>query len=219
MAIEQFGVDARLDLARLVGVEILLVAGIVGAAFGIDVAGEEQVLAVGREKHAIGFGAKIGDLFGVARRRDPSARFATTRRGSEIYAIRLESGDQRGRSLISPSWVICRGVAPEPVRSGHNPDLRRLLVRGDVDGLHGERHPAAVGRDLRIADSLQRHHGVGVERPLLRGEDCRGEEQEEKPAAHTTAIVALVEAGYAYSLRRIISSTTEISAFNLPSIS
>src|ERR1700716_1448675 len=34
---------------------------------------------------------------------------------SEIYAMRFESGDQRGRELASPSCVICRG-APPPSR-------------------------------------------------------------------------------------------------------
>ncbi len=47
MAIEQFGVDAGSHLAGFVGVQVFLIAGVVGAAFGIDLAGENQVLTVG----------------------------------------------------------------------------------------------------------------------------------------------------------------------------
>ena len=39
---------------------------VVGAAFGIDVAGENEVLAVGREEDAVGLGGEVGDLVGVA---------------------------------------------------------------------------------------------------------------------------------------------------------
>ena len=62
----------------------------------------------------------------------------------------------------------------------HDPDLLRLLVGRDVHGLHGERHPSAIGRNLRIADPLQLHHGIGVEGPLLgegnRREPCNRDE-------------------------------------------
>src|ERR1039457_5540080 len=66
MAKEQVGVDACVDLIGLVGLQVFLVAGIIGAAFGIDVGGEDEVLAVAREEHAVGFGGESGHLFGVA---------------------------------------------------------------------------------------------------------------------------------------------------------
>src|ERR1017187_8599833 len=66
VTVQQFGVNAGVNFAGVVGVEVPLVAGIVGPAIGIDVAGEDQVLSVGREKFAIGLGGEIGDLFGIA---------------------------------------------------------------------------------------------------------------------------------------------------------
>src|SRR5581483_5169805 len=64
MAIEQRGVAAGFDLTAFFGVEAALVAGFVGA-ISENIAGEDELFAVGREEHAAGFGGEAGDLAGV----------------------------------------------------------------------------------------------------------------------------------------------------------
>ena len=71
---------------------------------------------------------------------------------SEMKAMRLESGDQRGRSLLSPSRVIRRGVPPA---TGHHVNMTRPLVAGDVHGLHGEGHQLPSGEICGLADARQ----------------------------------------------------------------
>src|SRR5207244_3612077 len=47
VSIQELGVDARFDFAGFLCVQVALVARFVGAAFGIDFAGEEEIFAVG----------------------------------------------------------------------------------------------------------------------------------------------------------------------------
>ena len=52
-----------------------------------------------------------------------------------MKAIRLESGDQRGPLVYGT--IVCDLISGTPV-GGNDPDLLRLGVLVDVDGLHGE---------------------------------------------------------------------------------
>src|SRR5207248_5714639 len=76
----------------------------------------------------------------------------------------------------------------------NDPDLLRLLVRRHVNGLHAEGDPSAIMRDLRIAEALQLHHGVHVERPLLREHRRSASEQEYGPS-HTSIVTRVSGAG------------------------
>ena len=185
MAIEQFGIDARLDLAVLLRVQVLLITGLVGAALRIDFAGEQQVLAVGGEQHPIGFGGKIGGLPGVAPIRIHQPDLG---RSAAVGDIRDPLGIGRPARALVGFAVMCdlaRRAAGGARWARRDPDLRRLLVGSHVHRLHGERHPFAVGRDLRIAHPLQLHHGGGIERLLLRENDRHRSQRENEPAAHT----------------------------------
>src|SRR5689334_2950888 len=65
VTIEQISVDSGTDLAVLFGVDEPLIAGLVGAAFGIDFAGKNEILAVGRPDDVVGFGGEAGELPGI----------------------------------------------------------------------------------------------------------------------------------------------------------
>ena len=164
MAVEQFGVDARLHWTGLLGVEVLLVAGVIGAAFGIHLAGKQQVLAVGGEQHAVGFGGEVGGRFGIAAVRvhqpDLGASAAVGNVGDPA-GIGRPARARIGRPFVGDLPRLAVAL------QRHRPDLRWLLVGRHVDGLHRERHPAPVGRDLRIGDPPQLHHGIEIERALL----------------------------------------------------
>src|SRR5260370_13789236 len=66
VAEEQVGIDPRLRFAGPFRVQILLVACIVGAAFGIHLAGEYEVFAIGREELSVGLSRQVRYLTGVA---------------------------------------------------------------------------------------------------------------------------------------------------------
>ncbi len=40
----------------------------------------------------------------------------------------------------------------------HDPDVRRLRVRFEIDIQHAEDHPLAIRRNFRLAHALQFHH-------------------------------------------------------------
>ena len=66
MAVEKAVEDLRLDGTFFLKSQFLLVASIIGAAFGEDTACKEQALAVAREHDPGGFGRQIGHLAGTA---------------------------------------------------------------------------------------------------------------------------------------------------------
>src|ERR1019366_3634506 len=164
-------------------VEVLLVAGIVGAAFGIHGAGEYQVLAVRREEVPIGLGRQVCDLPGVAAVR---IHHPDLGRSASVGKV----GDALG--IGRPAWPLI-GLAIErdlPRRAsleGHNPDLHRLLVRRHVDGLDREGHELAIGGELRVADPLQLQQSIHIKRLFLREHD-RGRSEQEQETAHTSIV-------------------------------
>jgi hypothetical protein len=60
---------------------------------------------------------------------------------------------------------------------GDHPDLLRFLVLLQVDGLDGEGHELAVGRNLRVADARDAEESVYIEWLLLRERSGCREEQ------------------------------------------
>ncbi len=191
MPVEQLGVDMRVHLTVLFGVQVSSIAGVVGAAFGIHSAGEHQVISIGREPNAGGFGGEVGDLPRV-----PSIGIhePDLRRAATVRNIRDPSGIGRpARAFVG--FAVVRDLARRPtrrsVRTGHDPDLRWLPVRRHVDGFDRKRHPFAVGGDLWIADPFQLHHCVRVKRPLLRERQGAPQPSPTRQPAHTNRLFKL----------------------------
>ena len=112
VAVQQFGVDPRLDLAGLLLVQQFLVAGVVGAAFRVHAAGEDQVLAVGREDMRRRLRWRASSPVWRCRRRGPSARSARSRCDRRRTRCAWNRATSAGAELASPSCVICRGAPP-----------------------------------------------------------------------------------------------------------
>src|SRR6185312_5733483 len=91
VAVEQALDQTRVAGAVFIRVEALLVAGVIGAAIGIDVACDDQIFAIGRYDLAGGFSGKMRDLYrvGAIGVDAPDLRSAVLRAGIEdALAIR-----------------------------------------------------------------------------------------------------------------------------------
>ncbi len=161
--VEQLRVNARFHRIGAVDVEALLVAGVVGAAFRVDGARENQVLPIRREDFAVGFGRQAGDLPGVAAVRIHQPDLGRAAAVGDIRDCFAVGRPARARVVIAAVRDLARRAALER----HRPDLLRFPIGGQIDGLHGERHRFPVGRNLRIADPLQLEQSVRIEGPLL----------------------------------------------------
>jgi hypothetical protein len=137
-----------------------LVAGLIGAV-GVDFAGEHKLFAVGGEKHASGFGGQGSDLAraGAICVHEPDlGGAAPVGDEGDAFAVRRPAG-----TVVE---IAALANAPGPAAGeGHQIDVPRPAVVGEVDGLDGERHLAAIGGDLGVADardSQQRLHVEGL---------------------------------------------------------
>ncbi len=177
VAIEQRCVGARLDHAVLLGVQTILVAGVVGT-IGKNAAGEDQFLAVRRKQHAARFGGKVGDLPGVRSVgvHDPYLRRTC---GTQPSAIRDEC-DLLGIGRPFGPFVVDtqhRDLAGTSAIHWNRIDLFGLGVLRQINGLNGERYGFAVGRKLRFLNARDLEQGLHVEGLLLGGEAQREQEQ------------------------------------------
>ncbi len=132
----------------------LLVAGVVGAV-GVDVAGEGDPAAVGREDAAVGAGGDGGELARVAA-------------GERVEPELAAAHHQQQLAVRRPAPMLRLAVAGELARltsgQGQEPDVLHVAVFGEALLAHRHRRPLAVGRDLDVVRAAGLKQFLGSER-------------------------------------------------------
>jgi len=126
------------------------VAGVVGAALGEDLGGEDDRLAVGRPDRVGGAGGEPGQLARLA---------AVGGEQPELGAVAAGGDKQQGLAVGRPAGGAVRFVrGGEPAQAGavqvDNVDIGVGGALDQVGCCDGEGDPAAVGRNLGIGDGL-----------------------------------------------------------------
>ena len=176
MTIQKVIEDQGFDFGFFVLLEFLRVTFLLGSgcsvAFGIDIGGEQDVLAVWRPEFATGFRSNGGQFVHASDASntaievcDPYLRSAfLCRNKRETFAVRRPAravavliGDENALARVDGRDAR-RSIGGVGCRKRHDPDMRSFLVRREIDIDRAEQHPLAVGRGHGLGHALERHH-------------------------------------------------------------
>jgi prepilin-type N-terminal cleavage/methylation domain-containing protein/prepilin-type processing-associated H-X9-DG protein len=173
MAMEQVIDDLGFDAGRFLFVSAFFLGGIVWK-IGPDVAGEENVFAVGGPHLVVGFGGERGEL----------ARFAAIE-GENPNLLRAAAGGEKGNRFaiggplgMAVVFFVRGELAGRAAVGGNEPEMADEFVFVDARFANGVGDPFAVGRDFRVDDTAEREEVV--ERKGRRGGRRKIGEQEEE---------------------------------------
>ena len=165
-----FGLPRRFHLVRVAGGLFLGCA----VAFRINIRGEQNVLAIRRPEFAARFGGDrsqlvdssngTGSAIEIGNPNLRAAVFVREKRKplpirSPARTIAILIGDEH--ALLSSRALLDGRDARRSVIiriQRHDPDVRRLRIRGQIHVDRAKQHPFPIRRRHRLADPLQLHH-------------------------------------------------------------
>ncbi len=179
VTVEEVGDETRFDGIVFGVIDLLLIARIVGAAIGKDVAEEDEQFAIRGDELAGGFSGEMGELGAGG-----TGEIGGPDLGGAAFVGGIEDEFGIGRPARA---VVGIGGIGEFLRiaalDGHGVDVGFLLVGGRIDRYGGEGDQAAIGRDLGIGNARELEESLDVERSFLR-EGSSGTKEKDAQDSH-----------------------------------